>query len=536
MVRKGNRSTQQVEQDEDIPILKAVLSNPLIGVFEILVKDSDSFSFSYANDRYKQLLNLNEQSIVDQSIFDLINDQDASVMVSNFKRCIHLGKPLTYDEVLFLPQGRIWWQVHLVPSFTEDGQVEKLYGTVTDLTDQRRIENALLEAERKNRALISSMPDAIFRISKDGVFLDLEEGKDTILGLAPVQFLGRRIEEALPEEAAAVAHKNLIKALHTKKTQVFTYELEVDNTVHDFEVRIVAVNSEEVLAIIRDVSSAKQVERELRLAKEEAEIANKSKSAFLATVSHELRTPLNAILGFSDVIRNQMFGSIGGSKYLDYAHDIYKSGAQLLDIINDIIDLSKLESSAAELQEIVFDVNKMVQSSIKVLDSQLERSNLSLDLRLAEDMPHLYADKRSFKQIMMNVLSNAIKFTTEGGRITIETRKEISGAVSVVISDTGIGMDQEEIPRAFVPFEQIQCSIRRNYQGTGLGLALVKSLMDLHGGVVDVKSRKGVGTSVILRFPLNRSVEEDSQVEELMLSEEIESQEPISKVAISGEQ
>lgn len=504
-----------IPANSDVPpsALARLIENPLIGYFVVDVVErphdetsEQTFVYSFINNRYKQLLGLRDQDLLGTTAFDHLSEQDCLVMQSNFERCAHLARPLTYDEVLFLDKGRLWWQVHLVPELDGTGKVVRLVGSVSDLTDQRRIENALLEAERKNRALISSMPDAIFKISREGVFLDLEEGKDTVLGLPPIEFLGRHMSEALPEEMAELAKTHIQRAIQYRRTQVFEYQLDIGNTPHDFEVRVVAINSEEVLAIVRDISEKKQVERDLVVAKEEAEAANKAKSAFLATVSHELRTPLNAILGFSDVIRNQLFGSIGSAKYIDYASDIYTSGAHLLEIISDIIDLSKLESSTAELEEEVFDINTNIDAAIRVFATQFEEAGLTLERKFAEGLPMLEADRRAFRQIVINLLSNAIKFTKPGGRVTVESRREISGAVTIIVSDTGIGIEKTDIPRALAPFEQIECAMRRYYEGTGLGLPLVKSLTELHDGTLEIKSRKNVGTAVIIRFPLKRSI------------------------------
>jgi len=506
---------KMVENREDIQVasLKAcVKSNPLIGFFQVSVEDADSFLFDFVNDAYAHLIEESASSIVGQHVRDIFGEQDTAVIISNFRRAIHLKKPLTYDEVLFLPHGRIWWQIYLTPEFHENGEVKSLTGTVTNMTDQKRMENALREAERKNRALITSMPDVILKLNRSGTFTDLEEGKDTVLGLSPNQFVGKSLQDILPPDLAKVASGHLDKLFKSRETQVFEYNLNFNDAIHDFEVRLVFINNNECLGIVRDITEKNQALRDLEIAKEQAEAANKAKSAFLATVSHELRTPLNAILGFSDVLRNQMFGSLGAPKYLDYAFDIFSSGSHLLEIINDIIDLSKLESNTAELQESAFELSKIIQASIKPFEKNILENRLQVNLRLEQNLPMIYADKRGVKQMLSNLVSNAVKFTPQKGTINVVARKEPSGALTLIVEDTGIGLDHADIPKALAPFQQVECSMRRYYEGTGLGLPLVKSIMELHGGSLEIKSKRNVGTKVYMRFPLNRTMAAEASV------------------------
>ncbi|WP_417455636.1 PAS domain-containing sensor histidine kinase [Kiloniella sp.] len=255
------------------------------------------------------------------------------------------------------------------------------------------------------------------------------------------------------------------------------------------------------VCVMQDITEQKQVEKELTVLKESAELANRAKSEFMALMSHELRTPLNAILGFSEILANEMFGPLGSPRYKDYARDVNESGSHLLELINDILDLSKAEAGKIELHEEHFDINNVVQRCHKMLSGRVEQANLSVLLQLETGLPSLCGDERRIKQILINLISNAIKFTLPGGNITIASH--VSGrGLELSVMDTGIGMSSSEIPKALAPFGQVDSSLSRKHEGTGLGLPLSKRLAELHGAEFLLESEPGVGTTVTLVFPI----------------------------------
>lgn len=245
---------------------------------------------------------------------------------------------------------------------------------------------------------------------------------------------------------------------------------------------------------------------DLRMARDQAEAGNRAKSEFLAAMSHELRTPLNAIIGFSEIMKNEMLGPVGSVKYRDYAQDIYNSGQHLLDLINDILDLSKVESGMDELHEENIEVREIIRSVIRLLGNRVEREGVELELEVSEHSPMLRADERKLKQILVNLLTNAIKFTEAGGKVTLRAWCRAGSGHEFQIADTGIGIALEDIPKALSKFGQVDSSLARQYEGTGLGLPLTKALVELHGGSLDLRSRVGVGTTVTVCFPKERVV------------------------------
>ncbi|MFO0996404.1 MAG: PAS-domain containing protein, partial [Alphaproteobacteria bacterium] len=253
-----------------------------------------------------------------------------------------------------------------------------------------------------------------------------------------------------------------------------------------------------------DITDRKVAEDVLRSAKEAAEGANRTKSEFLANMSHELRTPLNAILGFAEIMRDQLFGPLGNPSYREYAGDIHESGSHLLNLINDILDVSKAEAGKIELVEEIVDVRDVVDSSLRLVKTRAEAGRVALETRLASDASTIFADERLMKQILLNLLTNAIKFTPAGGRVTIESGIQDSGEFVLRVTDTGIGIASEDIPKVMLPFGQVDSTLSRKHQGTGLGLPLTKSLVEIHGGHFGIASTKGEGTRITVLLPATR--------------------------------
>jgi len=256
---------------------------------------------------------------------------------------------------------------------------------------------------------------------------------------------------------------------------------------------------------IMDISLRKQMEISLRVAKEQADNANRAKSTFLANMSHELRTPLNAIIGFSEMIFGEAFGPIGHKKYKEYLGDIVSSARHLLDIINEVLDMSKIEAGRIELHEHEMDLSSMISSVVRMMDSKIFASDLSIETNIEDSLPHLMADERLMRQSLINIVSNAVKFSGEGTVIKISAGLNAQGDLQIVVKDQGHGIPKEKIAHVLEPFGQVAESVENpNERGTGLGLPLAKAMIELHGGSFQIESDIGKGTTVRLLLPKSR--------------------------------
>ncbi len=257
----------------------------------------------------------------------------------------------------------------------------------------------------------------------------------------------------------------------------------------------------------RNITAEMESQETLRLAKEEAELASRAKSEFLANMSHELRTPLNAVIGFAEVIKTDVEDRFDKLRYREYAGEIVTAGQHLLGLISDILDLSKIEAGRVELFEESIDVSETIRSCLVLMREKARSGSVTLEQDVPAILPALRADDRMLKQILVNLLSNAVKFTPPGGTVAVKAWCHQRDGYVLQVSDTGIGMSLDDIPKAMTRFVQLEGQFNRKYEGTGLGLPLTKSLIELHGGSMDLQSELGVGTRITVRFPAERIVQ-----------------------------
>ena len=256
-----------------------------------------------------------------------------------------------------------------------------------------------------------------------------------------------------------------------------------------------------------DITQVKEASIAMSIAKQEAEIASRAKSDFLANVSHELRTPLNAVIGFSEMISKETFGPVGDIHYREYAKDIHDSGCHLLSLINDILDVSKIEAGKFELHEEPVALANVVASAMRFVKERAKFGRLTLVDETPEDLPKVRADERSLKQVLLNLLTNAVKFTPPGGTVTVRAGEDSEGNLWFAVVDTGIGIAEADLPRALEPFGQVESHLSRRYEGTGLGLPLSKRLVEMHHGRFEIESEVSVGTTVTVTLPADRRID-----------------------------
>jgi two-component system cell cycle sensor histidine kinase PleC len=410
--------------------------------------------------------------------------------------------------------GRILWvEVTARPRFEAAGSI--LWdGILLDVTDRVTADAALatlraqLELALANMAQGMCVCDASQRIVVyNRRYLDIcnIEDADVAPGIAVEAVLRAAIARGVfRADKAERLVENTLAALHAKTPSKFTTDMADGRTV---EIDVQPLSDGGSVSSFTDISDRETAQEALRHAKEQAELADRSKSQFLANMSHELRTPLNAIIGFSEIMTDRLFGPLGDARYEEYARDIRESGRHLLMLINDILDLSKIEARQATLREEQVSLAEVVDACVRLVDDRAQRGNLSLAIADFDAFPPIWADRVKLKQILLNLLSNAIKFTPAGGSVGLSGARGPDGSLIVRVTDTGIGMRAQDIPSALQPFRQVESSLSRKHEGTGLGLPLTKAIIEMHGGTLAIASVPGEGTTVSFTIPAERVID-----------------------------
>ena len=409
------------------------------------------------------------------------------------------------------PQGRRYiFQINGKPMFDRDGQFIGYRGTGTDQTETVTARADADAAEAHARDVLESALDAFFSIDPDGVIVDWNRAAEQIFNWPREEALGRPVAALIVPGAELGAHRAMMAQLRAGdawflNTRVRTTARRRDATVFPCELAITetwTAHGRTFNAFMRDITDREAHQAAMERARTEAEIASKSKSEFLAAMSHELRTPLNAVIGFSDLLVS--CPHLPEAQRLDYLRDIRESGNHLLELINDVLDLSKIEAGRLELSEEPVELDDLASACTRLLGERAQSALLDLSYDVPDGLPPVLADKTRIKQVLINLLSNSIKFTEPGGRVRLSARLDTAGRMRLSVTDTGVGMAPEELSRAFEPFAQLDNVYSRRQQGTGLGLALVRTLSQLHGGTLEVDTAPGAGTTATCVLPAER--------------------------------
>jgi two-component system cell cycle sensor histidine kinase PleC len=414
----------------------------------------------------------------------------------------------------------------------EDGS-DHLIGIAVDVTEQRSLVEKTAADDMRLRDAIETISEAFVLWDSDNRLVLCNSNYQLLHNLTdPSVMPGAPYEAVLAAGQKPIIRKSTVgSAAADPGAQVFEVQLEDARWLQISERRtkdggyvsvgtdITALKRHEerlleserrLMATINDLQHSRQIleDQTRQLAdlakkygdeKTRAEDANQAKSKFLANMSHELRTPLNAVIGFSEIMEAEMFGALGGAKYLEYCRDIRESGEYLLDVINDILDMSKIEAGRIRLEMEDVSIEQILADAIRVVSGRTGQKHLELTSEICS-AACLRADRRAVKQIVLNILSNAVKFTPDSGRVSVIAR-EVRGSIVIAIRDSGIGIDRAALKKLGRPFEQVESQMTKSYQGSGLGLAISKSLTELHGGRMLIRSTPGAGTLVMIRLP-----------------------------------
>ena len=493
-------------------------------VYQRKVTPDGDIRYTYISEGAKDLFGVSPQEILanPQALFDCHGPEYRATFRERLLEASRKLEMWDVEAQIITRDGEEKW-THAIarPHRQPDGSV--LWdGVILDAT-RAKMANLELSAANREKAdllealhtayerfasLTASIPGVVYqrKVTPDGDirYTYISEGAKDLFGVSPQEILAdsQALFDCHGPEYRATFRERLLEA--SRKLEIW-----------DVEAQIITRDGEEkwTHAIARPHLQADGTvvwdgvildATRIKMASRAAAAASRAKSEFLANMSHELRTPLNAIIGFSDVIASESFGKLGHRKYLEYARDIGDSGKHLLEIINDVLDLSKIEADKLELNEETIDLRRVIRGCVRLVKSKADENRISLDVNIPDDVPWVRADERKLKQILVNLLSNAVKFTPPAGAVDVTVALDADGQLSIAVSDNGPGIAPKHLDAVLDPFAQVDSGLNRKFEGTGLGLPLSRAMAERHGGTLELRSELDKGTTAIVRLPSYR--------------------------------
>jgi PAS domain S-box-containing protein len=379
---------------------------------------------------------------------------------------------------------------------------------IRDVSGHKHTEIALRESESRFRAIAESSPIPLLITRRsDGEILYVNAQVETALGFAPEEMLGEKVGKFFCDPGIRKSRAESVGEdgyVDRQAVEMWRRDGTRVSTMHSLR-SIIFDGEPAIVGAFMDITAQQKVEFDLRKAKEEAESANASKTQFLAVMSHELRTPLNAIIGFSELMSKEVFGPVGHERYSEYLEDIHQSGKHLLALISDILDLSRIEAGHLDVDAEEIELSDIVEECVRFVQGRATENNVLITTDVPTPCPVIFADRRQTKQMLLNLLTNGVKFTRPGTTVEIIVEESDSGGVQLRVHDQGPGIPQEALARVAEPFTRLESSHTSTAEGTGLGLAIVKRLIEVHGGVLQLESTEGRGTNAFVSFPKERT-------------------------------
>jgi len=491
-------------------------------VADIILETDELGRIVFLNKAWKKITGFDVEQSRGQSLVQLIHPQDQEVLTGDFQALLSSQKTeLRRFTQLRMADGT-FKAVELSMNVVRDGEGGKqtIIGTFTDIEERRRAERALSDAEKKYRSIVENAAGGIFQLTPEGLYLSANPAMARILGYDTPEQLLREVKNANEQLYIEPSLRQALYGRIRGEAKALTQEVQMRQRSGDIiwvqeSIRCVQDDNGQLLFIegsLEDITQRRESESAIHEARVNSDLANRAKSEFLSNMSHELRTPLNSIIGFSEMIKNEVYGAIEQRPYWDYAKDIHESGQKLLRVINEILDISKIEAGERQLNEGVVNFNGLIDSALDLLDVKIGNAQMIIT-RSLDNVPDVIGEELALKQVIVNLLSNAVKFTPDKGRITISGHVANDGRLHVSVTDTGIGLDDYEIQKALSPFGQVDSELARTGAGTGLGLTLVDALVKLHGGEFELFSQKGIGTTATIILPNDRIVKKKAVVE-----------------------
>ncbi|MBD2184265.1 PAS domain S-box protein [Planktothrix sp. FACHB-1375] len=473
----------------------------------------------YLSPQFKKLFGWDANEWIGKPFTDLVHPDDLPFIETDRKQNIELSKKS--NNVEFRHRHRdghyVWVRTSATPIHSDEGQVIGVQGILSDISELKQAEIALQTSENRFRQVFTSNIVGVMFTDFSGQIFDANDRFLEIIGYTREDLNAERINwinltpiEHIANDRKAMAHLECYQAIDPWEKEYYRQDGSRVSVL--VGVALLSETDSTCVCVVMDISDRKQYELQLKETNENLARATRLKDEFLANMSHELRTPLNAILGMAEGLQDLVFGSLN-ERQIRALQTISRSGSHLLEVINDILDVAKIESGQIELNFIPTAIAPLCQSSLTFIKQQALKKNIQLEIKLPDNLPDLSIDERRIRQVLINLLNNAVKFTPAGGRITLEvslkqdnTNSDSAKIASpsylqIAVIDTGIGIAPENINKLFQPFIQIDSALNRQYTGTGLGLVLVKRIVELHGGQVGVTSELGVGSRFTIELP-----------------------------------
>ncbi len=481
--------------------------------FLVRMTEDKKYHVVEANQRAIEYFHRRREQIVNCDMESFIDNENVRHFEQAFQVCLRQKMPVTIQALPSLPGSVRVYGFWINPVVMDDGETVLMdVMAQPDTTDE-----SILQRERDDAI---SLLTSIFDVSEIGIFVTDRHRRVVRVNDSFLRAYGWKREDIVGEDFA------MLLPAGEKKEEIQRYDAMMDTGIRSSgEGRIMRKDGSIANVLyttatldlsqgrtfqvktMMDITLRKQMEISLRMAKERADAANNAKSSFLANMSHELRTPLNAVIGFSEIMMNETFGALGSDKYIEYLGDIHLSAKHLLEIINEVLDMSKIESGKVDLDEQEIDIKGLVTSVVRIMESRAFKSQVKLTMDIEEKSLNVIADMRLIRQVLINLVSNAIKFSKKDQEIKVSVYQDETEDLIISVKDDGIGIPKDKIKEALEPFGQIMDSQHaKEQQGTGLGLPLARAMVELHGGQLELDSDVGKGTLVTMSLPSRRVI------------------------------
>lgn len=493
---------------------KALFQTMPVPRFLVCLNSGAGYIVQEINRRGLEYFNRKEDQIVGFSISGLMDSENSRHFEQAFEVCARQKVPVSIHALPSFPGGLRVYGFWINPVFDESGKVVML----DVMAQPDSADDSVLQRERDDAiSLLTSIFDAsnvgIIVTDRNRRIVRVNDSFVRIYGWTREQIVGEDFMFLLSSDEQEGAIENYERYLTSSirssgEMKLIKKDGSVANTLYTTATLELSQRRKFQVTTLMDITLRKQMELSLRVAKDQADAANHAKSAFLANMSHELRTPLNAIIGFSEIMMNGTFGKIDNPKYQEYMIDVHSSARHLLEIINEVLDMSKIEAGRVELDEHEVNIAEAIESVSRMMASRAFSGNIEIKTHVDVDLPSITGDPRLIRQVLINLVSNSVKFCKAGGIIDISATLQTDGDIQIKVKDNGIGIPKDKISFALEPFGQIHhdasVTAQDHVAGTGLGLPLARAMVELHGGILSLKSEYGTGTTVEIMLPRQR--------------------------------